>query len=163
MTSWKLLQSLLPDTMEVESTKNQRVKKKGIEYESKTQITKCVKLPISMNTKTKEYCRLCFEAFDFYYNSAVTKINELYENQKTIFTNWPTCIYDGCTFSKEDNSYFCSSHKNEKPKWNLNITTIKLRKELPISNTDLESQKDTTLHRFIKVPYDLRNDAIEYI
>ena len=154
MISWKLSQSSQLDTMAAENTRSLK------KQESK--IIKSVKIPICLSDKLKEYCRLCFLAYDTYYNLSIAKINEIYENKKQEFINKTTCIYNDCTKNKVDNSFFCETHKTEKPVWNLNISMISIRKLLTIANRDLELLDDSNpLKKFIKVPYDLRNDAID--
>ena len=140
--------------MAAENTKSPKPK------ESK--IIKSVKIPICLSEQLKEYCRLCFLAYDTYYNLAIAKINEIYETKRQEFTNNITCIHNDCSQTKLENSFFCESHQGEKPVWNLNISMISIRKLLTIANRDLELLEDCNpLKKFIKVPYDLRNDAID--
>jgi putative transposase len=154
MTSWRLSQSSQLDTMAPENTRNLKPK------ESK--IIKSVKIPICLSEQLKEYCRLCFLAYDTYYNLSIAKINEIYENKKQEFTSKTSCIHENCTKPKQDNSFFCEAHKDKKTEWNLNISMISIRKLLTIANRDLELLDDSNpLKEFIKVPYDLRNEAID--
>jgi len=166
MTSCQLLPSLLPDTTEVESIKKPRVFKKGITTEEKKALTKKVilrahKFKINFeDNKAKAFFELCFEAYNTFYNLTIREINKRYEAKKLEFNNHKTCIHKDCLLEKVDKKWFCTKHLNEKITWNLNINTMSMRKELKISNTDIIN--NPILKKFLNVPYDLRNEAIEH-
>ena len=46
------------------------------------EIIKSVKVPICLSEQLKEYCRLCFLAYDTYYNLAIAKINEIESDEE---------------------------------------------------------------------------------
>jgi transposase len=167
MTSWKLLQSLQPDTTEVESIKKLRVPKKQKDNEllqekkDIKQILRTRKFRIKfIDTRTISFLRLCFEAYDTFYNLSVNEINKKYNNRKQEFINSKTCINNNCKNTKTDNSWHCNEHINNAIHWKLNISTIEFRKILPIDKESI--LKDELLKKFINVPYDLRNEAIEH-
>ena len=165
MTSWKLSQSLLPDTTEVESIKKARVPKKISETDiiTKTeikQIIKARKFRIKFkDRRTIQFFRLCFEAYDTYYNLAIKEINKRYNDRKLEFVNSLTCIHNNCKNKKEEDSWNCKQHINSIIHWKLNINTIELRKTLPIDKESILQNEN--LKKFINTPYDLRNEAIE--
>ena len=169
-TSWKLLQSLQPDTTEVESIKKLRVPKKqsneNIELNTEAkpvvkQILRCRKFRIKfIDKRTIGFLRLCFEAYDTFYNLAIKEINKRYNNRKNEFINSLKCISSNCKKQKSVNSWHCKEHINATIHWNLNISTIEFRKVLPINKENI--LKDDYLKKFINVPYDLKNEAIEH-
>lgn len=166
-TSWKLLQSLQPDTTEVESIKKSRVPKKlkndEVLQEKKDikQILRARKFRIKfIDKRTISFLRLCFEAYDKFYNLAVNEINKRYNERQQEFTNSLTCIYNNCKNNKNEKSWHCKEHLNNTIHWKLNINTIEFRKILPIDKESL--LKDETLKKFINIPYDLKNEAIEH-
>jgi transposase len=165
-TSWKLLQSLQPDTTEVESIKKLRVPKKQTaeNTEVKTevkQILRSRKFRIKfIDKRTIGFFRLCFEAYDTFYNLAIKEINKRYNDRKNEFINSLTCINNNCKKNKCENSWHCEDHINHTIHWKLNISTIEFRKVLPINKENI--LKDDYLKKFINVPYDLKNEAIEH-
>ena len=166
-TSWKLLQSLQPDTTEVESIKKSRVPKKPkndeVLQEKKDikQILRARKFRIKfIDKRTISFLRLCFEAYDKFYNLAVNEINKRYNERQQEFTNSLTCIYNNCKNNKDDKSWHCKEHLDNTIHWKLNINTIEFRKILPIDKESL--LKDEALKKFINIPYDLKNEAIEH-
>ena len=165
MTSWQLSQSLVPDTMVVESIKKPRVIKKGLSKEERKLLGKMVimrskKFKIKFNSYVSEYIKLCFDAYDTYYNLAIKEINKRYFNRKLEFENSKTCIYKECKKSKTGNKWHCTEHIDDKVKWELKISTLEFRKVLPISNESILANNE--LKQFINIPYDLRNEAIEH-
>jgi len=165
-TSCQLLQSLQPDTTEVESIKKVRVPKKqvsediGIKPDVK-QILRCRKFRIKfIDKRTIGFFRLCFEAYDIFYNLAIKEINKRYNDRKNEFINSLTCIANNCKKEKSENSWHCKEHINNTIHWKLNISTIEFRKVLPINKENI--LKDDYLKKFINVPYDLKNEAIEH-
>ena len=167
MTSWKLLQSLQPDTTEVESIKKSRVPKKMKDNEllqekkDIKQILRARKFRIKfIDKRTISFLRLCFEAYDTFYNLSVKEINKKYNDRKQEFINSKTCINTNCKNTKTDNSWHCNEHLNNTIHWKLNINTIEFRKILPIDKESI--LKDEYLKKFINIPYDLKNEAIEH-
>ena len=167
MTSWKLLQSLQPDTTEVESIKKSRVPKKMKDNEllqekkDIKQILRARKFRIKfIDKRTISFLRLCFEAYDTFYNLSVKEINKKYNDRKQEFINSKTCINTNCKNTKTDNSWHCNEHLNNTIHWKLNINTIEFRKILPIYKESI--LKDEYLKKFINIPYDLKNEAIEH-
>ena len=167
MTSWKLLQSLQPDTTEVESIKKLRVPKKiksdELLQEKKDikQILRARKFRIKfIDKRTISFFRLCFETYDTFYNLSVKEINKKYNDRKQEFINSKTCINNNCKNTKSENSWHCDEHLNNTINWKLNINTIEFRKILPIDKESI--LKDETLKKFVNVPYDLKNEAIEH-
>ena len=165
-TSWKLLQSLQPDTTEVESIKKLRVPKKQLTENIEVkpdikQILRCRKFRIKfIDKRTIGFLRLCFEAYDTFYNLAIKEINKRYNDRKNEFINSLTCIGINCKKQKCENSWHCKDHTNNTIHWKLNISTIEFRKVLPINKENI--LKDDYLKKFINVPYDLKNEAIEH-
>ena len=165
MTSWPLLQSLPQDTTEVESIKKPRVFKKGLTKEQKKEIFKKVilrarKFKIDFEDKrARKFFELCFEAFNTFYNLTIVEINKRYESRKEEFKKSKTCVFEKCKNKKLENKWLCDEHKDNKLKWDLNINTMALRKELKISNTEIIN--NPLLSKYINTPYDLRNEAIE--
>jgi len=165
-TSFKLLQSLQPDTTEVESIKKLRVPKKQITENIEVkpdikQILRCRKFRIKfIDKRTIGFFRLCFEAYDTFYNLAIKEINKRYNDRKNDFINSLTCIGINCKKQKCENSWHCKEHINTTIHWKLNISTIEFRKVLPINKENI--LKDDYLKKFINVPYDLKNEAIEH-
>ena len=166
-TSWKLLQSLQPDTTEVESIKKSRVPKKMKDNEllqekkDIKQILRARKFRIKfIDKRTISFLRLCFEAYDTFYNLSVKEINKKYNDRKQEFINSKTCINTNCKNTKTDNSWHCNEHLNNTIHWKLNINTIEFRKILPIDKESI--LKDEYLKKFINIPYDLKNEAIEH-
>ena len=170
MTSWKLLQSLQPDTTEVENIKKLRVPKKqpteNIELNTEVkpdikQILRCRKFRIKfIDKRTIGFLRLCFEAYDTFYNLAIKEINKRYNDRKNEFIKSLTCINNNCKNNKCENSWHCEEHINHTIHWKLNISTIEFRKVLPIDKENI--LKDDYLKKFKNVPYDLKNEAIEH-
>ena len=167
MTSLKLLQSLQPDTTEVESIKKSRVPKKMKDNEllqekkDIKQILRARKFRIKfIDKRTISFLRLCFEAYDTFYNLSVKEINKKYNDRKQEFINSKTCINTNCKNTKTDNSWHCNEHLNNTIHWKLNINTIEFRKILPIDKESII--KDEYLKKFINIPYDLKNEAIEH-
>ena len=167
MTSLKLLQSLQPDTTEVESIKKSRVPKKMKDNEllqekkDIKQILRARKFRIKfIDKRTISFLRLCFEAYDTFYNLSVKEINKKYNDRKQEFINSKTCINTNCKNTKTDNSWHCNEHLNNTIHWKLNINTIEFRKILPIDKESI--LKDEYLKKFINIPYDLKNEAIEH-
>jgi len=165
-TSWKLLQSLQPDTTEVESIKKLRVPKKQPTENTEVkpdikQILRSRKFRIKfIDKRTIGFLRLCFEAYDTFYNLAIKEINKRYNDRKNEFIKSLTCISNNCKKQKCENSWHCKEHTNNTIHWKLNISTIEFRKVLPINKENI--LKDDYLKKFINVPYDLKNEAIEH-
>lgn len=165
MTSCRLSPSLQHDTTVVESIKKPRIMKKGLTKEEKKELETSVilrarKFQIKFNSQVQEFINLCFDAYDTYYNLAIKEINKRYFNRKKEFENSTVCIHDGCKNNKLVNKWHCTEHKDSKIKWGLNINIMDFRKALPISNTDMTNNNE--VKKFICVPYDLRNEAIEH-
>ena len=165
MTSCQLSPSLQHDTTVVESIKKPRIIKKGLTKEEKkeletTVILRAKKYQIKFSSQVHEFINLCFDAYDTYYNLAIREINTRYFNRKAEFENSKICIYDGCKNNKLENKWHCKKHIDSKIKWGLDINIINFRKALPISNADMVN--NNSVNKFIYVPYDLRNEAIEH-
>lgn len=110
-------------------------------------------------TKTqKKYFNKCFGAHRYFYNKAVAKINELYDNRKQEFEKSPTCVQ--CKNSRRENSYMCEKHINEKIPWKINVSRISLRKDVLKNNKDLNDDEKWQAD----IAYDTRelavNDAV---
>jgi len=167
-TSWKLLQSLQQDTTEVESIKKARVPKKikidellTSEVKDNKQILRARKFRIKfLDKRTISFLRLCFEAYDCFYNLTVKEINKRYNDRKQEFINSLTCINNSCKNNKSENSWHCKEHLNNIIHWKLNISTIELRNVIPIDKDTM--LKIDCLKKFINIPYDLKNEAIEH-
>jgi transposase len=113
-----------------------------------------------IDKRTIGFFRLCFEAYDTFYNLAIKEINKRYNDRKNEFINSLTCINNNCKKNKCENSWHCEDHINHTIHWKLNISTIEFRKVLPINKENI--LKDDYLKKFINVPYDLKNEAIEH-
>ena len=165
MTSYRLLPSLQHDTTEVESIKKPRIMKKGLSTEEKQALKKIVIIRARkfrlkfLDNRVKDYFNLCFDAYIIFYNLAIKEINKRYYEKKKLFNDSKICIQKECKIKKANDCWFCDEHKDEKPIWNLNINIINFRKALKIDNESLKNNNE--LKKYINIPYDLRNEAIE--
>lgn len=166
MTSCQLSQSLQPDTTEAESIKKPRIMKKNLTSEERTLLEKKVILRARKfhfklnNIKLQEFITLCFDAYDTYYNLTIREINKRYLNRKTEFENSTTCIHKKCTKLKVDTKWHCIKHIKDKIQWDLHINIMDFRNTLPINNNSMINNNE--VKKFINIPYDLRNEAIEH-
>jgi putative transposase len=136
--SWKFLPSLQPVTMVNENTLVTR------------------KIKIHPSRKQKELFQKCISATRYFYNKAVSKINELYSKRKEEFEASPTCVH--CSEPKAANSYCCDRHVKKSLPWKLQISLISLRKLVLKSDEEIRGTKEEWQ---CEVPYDTRQLAIK--
>ena len=112
------------------------------------------KLRIFPNKTQIKLFNKCFNAHRLCYNNAINEINKRYNNKLNEFTNLTHCIHENCNDIKHNKSFFCKSHINCKPKWNLNISHQNIRESTLKKNSELNNGwlKD--------VPYDTRDHAV---
>lgn len=132
-TSWKLLPSLRPDTMEKENTK------------FRTQ-----KLRFYPNREQKLLLKKCFDTGRFVYNNAINVINTRFSTRKKEFEDSLTCVL--CKADKEEDSFLCKKHKNRKLPWKLNIKLESVRPDAMKNDEDLSDDEQWQK----EVPYDTR-------
>lgn len=137
-TSWKFSQSFQPVTMDKENTIITR------------------KIKIHPTRGQKILFNKCFNIHRYFYNKAISKINELYTNRKNEFEASETCLH--CSEAKVDASYCCEKHGKKALPWKLNISLISLRKAILKSDKEL---KGTNEEWQCDVPYDTRQLAIK--
>ena len=137
-TSWKFLPSLQPVTMANESPVVTR------------------KLKIHPSRKQKELFQKCISATRYFYNKAISKINELYSKRKEEFEASPTCVH--CSEPKVANSYCCDRHAKKSLPWKLQISLISLRKLVLKSDEEIRGTEEEWQ---CEVPYDTRQLAIK--
>ena len=77
MKSWKLSQSLLPDTMDFENIQEEKINDKFV--------LRSKKIPFKTTQFLKKYINDNFEAFKYFYNNAIDEINKRYNNKKKEF------------------------------------------------------------------------------
>jgi putative transposase len=138
MTSWKFSPSLQPVIMEKENTIISR------------------KIKIHPTKKQKLLFQKCSSTHRFFYNKAISKINELYSNRKKEFEESKTCVH--CSEPKFENSFCCQKHQKKSLPWKLNISLISLRKLILKSDKEI---KGTDEEWQSTVPYDTRQLAIK--
>jgi len=111
------------------------------------------------NKEQREIFKACFGASRFFYNKAVSDINESYAAKKRVFEEHPTCIH--CDKGKEENMWTCAAHAKKPPAWNLGISFYNLRSKVMSSDKDV----DECMQWQTSVPYDTRqmsvNDAFK--
>ena len=137
-TSWKFSQSLQPVTMEGENTIVTR------------------KIKIHPSKRQKELFQKCLNTHRYFYNKAISKINELYSERKQQFENSTTCVH--CAQPKMTDSYCCEKHQKKALPWKLNISLITLRKLILKSDNEIKGTKDEWQ---TEIPYDTRQLAIK--
>jgi putative transposase len=98
----------------------------------------------------------CFNIHRYFYNKAVSRINELYASRKQEFEASETCVH--CLEPKLEGSYCCVKHQKKALPWKLNISLISLRKAILKSDKEI---KGTDEEWQSEVPYDTRQLAIK--
>jgi putative transposase len=98
----------------------------------------------------------CFNIHRYFYNKAVSRINELYVSRKQEFEASETCVH--CLEPKLEGSYCCVKHQKKALPWKLNISLISLRKAILKSDKEI---KGTDEEWQSEVPYDTRQLAIK--
>lgn len=111
-------------------------------------------MKLSLTEDQKRIFKACAGAHRFFYNKAIEEINKRYNNRLYEFKSNKTCIT--CKEPKVEDSFHCLQHKNNKIKWNLQITLPNIRASVMKSDTNLNIselwQKE--------IPYDTRQLAI---
>lgn len=169
-TSWKSLQSSQLVTMEdvninidqKEMTSqvsqvpvNQVRNEEDHETEPKPRIISR-KFRFYPTTIQKTLFRKCFGAHRFFYNKAVSSIQEKYNTKKEEFQKSETCVC--CKKPKMENSFTCETHKNKPLPWKISVGFQSLRNE--IMKTE-EQIKGTSDEWQIEIPCDTRQLAIK--
>ena len=109
---------------------------------------------LSLTANQKKLFKLCAGTHRLFYNKAIEEINKRYNNKLYEFKSSKTCIK--CKEPKVEDSFHCLKHKNDKVKWDLQISLLYIRPVVMKSDSELEPnelwQKE--------IPYDTRQLAI---
>ena len=153
---WTKIQPTVPQTTsQTISWKSSPSLQPAITDDGNTEIMGTRKLRIYPTKIQKEFFSKYFGTHRYFYNKAINEINTHYEAKKKEFKEKPCCLL--CTNPKQENSFLCETHKDEKIPWNSGLSFISLRNLLVKSKAKLlpdeQWQND--------IPYDTREAAVK--